>query len=116
MKTLELEVRQPDTSTAQAPIAAIIASAHSTLHATQFEIEAAGAHEVYLAGSFNDWNPKRHPLKRHRHGLWQVTVRLSPGRHEYRFVVDGIWASDPKAVETAQNPFGSENSILVIKS
>jgi hypothetical protein len=45
---------------------------------------------------------------------WKASVSLSPGRYEYRFVVDGQWVSDPKARESATNDFGSTNSVVVV--
>jgi hypothetical protein len=37
---------------------------------------------------------------------------MPAGRHEYRFVVDGQWMSDPKAARAQPNAFGSTNSVL----
>ncbi len=28
-------------------------------------------------------------------GKWTVTIPLPPGRHEYKFVVDGQWCCEP---------------------
>jgi len=67
---------------------------------------------VALAGSFNDWDPKRTPMKDAGNGLWKVEVPLPPGRHEYRFVVDGQWISDPNARDSAPNPHGESNSVI----
>lgn len=110
------ELRQPLNTTAQPPIAAIVAPASITQRPAQFALEAPYAHEVYLAGTFNQWDPRRTPLKKGGDGVWRLAIRLSPGRYQYRFVVDGVWANDPKAVETVPNSFGSENSIVVIGS
>ncbi len=114
LKTSEL--RQPLNTTAQPPIAAIVAPESIPQRPAQFAIEAPDAHEVYLAGTFNQWDPRRTPLKKRRDGGWHLAIRLSPGRYQYRFVVDGVWTTDPKALETVPNPFGSENSIVVIGS
>ena len=80
----------------------------------EFKLDAPQALAVCLAGDFNNWDPTRAPLKRDSHGIWKTTVPLTRGRHQYRFVVDGQWQSDPKAKESVANQFGSENSITVV--
>jgi 1,4-alpha-glucan branching enzyme len=72
------------------------------------------AKAVNVAGTFNNWNPNQHSLQKNENGLWQITVRVPAGRHEYRFIVDGQWMSDPKAVQSVANPHGSSNSVLIV--
>jgi peroxiredoxin len=52
---------------------------------------------VYLAGSFNEW--KKDGLKMDgpdADGVYTASVELKPGKHEYKFVVDGQqWRDDP---------------------
>jgi len=74
------------------------------------------AQEVFLAGSFNQWNPKATPLQRDDTQHWQGEVPLLPGTHEYQFVVDGRWMPDPLAPEAIPNPFGSVNSVVRVAS
>lgn len=78
------------------------------------EFCAPGANEVSLAGSFNGWDAAALPMKKVGDSTWAVDLQVKPGRHEYRFVVDGHWQEDPNAVARAQNPFGEKNSVLVI--
>lgn len=47
-------------------------------------------------------------------GHWAKELALSPGRYEYRLVVDEHWMADPLAQETAPNPFGGVNSVLTV--
>ena len=47
-------------------------------------------------------------------GRWVKELALPPGVHEYRLVVDGEWMADPRAAESAPNPFGGLNSIVRI--
>jgi len=54
-----------------------------------FSFEATAAGEVILMGDFNNWNPKKHPMKNDGNGTWSKTVVLSPGKYEYKFFVDG---------------------------
>ena len=72
------------------------------------------AHEVFVAGSFNNWHPGAWPLVDRGHGHWVKEISLAPGRYEYQFVVDGRWMHDRNAEELVENPFGGMNSVLVI--
>lgn len=60
------------------------------LREVEFIYESPEAREVYLAGDFNDWRLNAQPLRRDEGGVWCAKVRLAPGRHEYRFIVDGV--------------------------
>ncbi len=79
-----------------------------------FKLRAPDAQCVSLAGDFNSWNPEMHPLKKSSAGLWKKMVSLSPGRYEYRFMVDGEWHNDPDCTTCSPNPFGSNNCVLVL--
>lgn len=81
----------------------------------QFEFYAPQAQKVQVAGSFNAWNPSQTPLKKERDGKWKATLKLEPGRYEYRYWVDGDWQNDQRPVECAPNPFGSWNCILEVR-
>ena len=71
------------------------------------------AQEVFVAGSFNSWNPSATPLSDTGHGRWVKDLCLLPGRYEYQFVVDGRWMPD-RGTELVENPFGGINSILEV--
>lgn len=73
------------------------------------------AHEVFVAGSFNDWQPNTTPLALRPDGRWAVDLLLRPGRYEYRYVVDGQWTDDPMTPRFAANPFGDLNSVMEVQ-
>jgi 1,4-alpha-glucan branching enzyme len=73
-----------------------------------------GAEEVFIAGDFNQWNPRSTPLRKDTNGDWRASLLLRPGPHEYRLVVDGEWRNDPRAVRSVANPFGSLNSVVQV--
>ena len=77
-----------------------------------FSLDAAEALEVFVAGTFNNWNPEGHPLKKDKKGIWKVALSLPAGSHEYRFVVNGEWQEDPVCEERCLNAFGTHNSVL----
>ncbi len=80
----------------------------------EFVLDAPKALSVCLAGTFNEWDAGKTPLKRDRHGIWRTTLQLTPGRHQYRFVVDGKWISDPTAKESIDNQLGETNSVALV--
>ena len=80
----------------------------------RIEFHAEQAHEVCIAGSFNDWHPGVTPMIRLSGGKWAKELSLAPGRYEYRLVVDGQWICDPTAEEKVPNPFGGCNAVLIV--
>ena len=78
-----------------------------------FRLEAPNAARVQLAGDFNDWvldGSDMNPVGR----VWKKVLKLHPGRYRYRYVVDGVWQSDPLNPAVEPNPYGGHNSILVV--
>src|SRR5262245_43973916 len=80
----------------------------------EFEYDNAQAGSVAVAGTFNEWRPDEARMKKNKKGIWRCKLSLPLGRHEYRFVVDGRWISDPKASEQVPNEFGETNSVLML--
>jgi len=70
---------------------------------------------VYLAGSFNNWDPQAKPMTdKKKTGLFSASVMLPPGSHEYKFVINGTWCVDPTNSDWTQNSLGTLNSVLVV--
>jgi hypothetical protein len=90
-----------------------VTPASPSLVLVHFQFEAAAATEVRLAGDFSSWQPT-HTMSRSEAGVWSVVVPLSPGIHEYAFVVDGTrWQVDPGAPAVADG-FGGHNSRVAV--
>ena len=89
-------------------------SGKKVLKKAPFSLMAPDAQNVQLAGDFNSWNPEVTPLKKSTKGVWKINLNLSPGRYEYRFLVDGTWHNDPQCSARVANPFGEENCLLII--
>jgi hypothetical protein len=81
-----------------------------------FELETTDAKKVILMGDFNNWNPKKHLMKKDGNGIWTKTVMLSPGEYEYKFLVDGEWTEDHKNYQKCLNRFGTLNNIYKLPS
>lgn len=61
-----------------------------------FSLVAPEANHVELVGSFNDWDREHGvPLSRNANGVWHATLELPPGKHLYKYVIDGAWRPDP---------------------
>jgi hypothetical protein len=100
-------------SSAAGPTEPSEVSANSRL--THFELFTPEASAVFVAGSFNQWNPSATAMTRMSEGKWITDLSLPPGRYEYLFVVNGnCWMPDPKVRDYASNPFGGFNSVLEV--
>jgi 5'-AMP-activated protein kinase, regulatory beta subunit len=72
-----------------------------------------GVKEVRLAGDFNKWDPEGLPMTK-RAGMFVRRVDLGPGEHQYKFLVDGQWTTDPVAEMQVPNGLGSMNSVVSV--
>ncbi len=59
-----------------------------------FTLHAPGARGVFLVGDFNNWNPTVEKMEREGDDF-HVSLFLVEGEYRYKFVVDGVWISDP---------------------
>jgi len=93
-------------------------SSHQDKHEQKMPIPfifpAFTAREVTVVGDFNEWDPKASPMRKGPDGVWHLNVPLEPGRHEYRFVVDGTWQDDPYAQQKTPNKEGGENCVKYV--
>ena len=75
----------------------------------------SGVSNVFLAGSFNDWNDsKTRMTDPDGDGTYTVTMLLPQGTYQYKFVVDGQWQQDPDNPEGVDDGFGGQNSVLKV--
>lgn len=79
---------------------------HAAPGGVRFTFEsAASTVSVAVAGTFNSWVGTAAPLQRTGPTSWQALVPAAPGRHHYKYVVDGRdWIVDPA------NPWISEDA------
>lgn len=86
------------------------------LEKVRFEFCHETAHDVCIAGTFNEWTPERTPMRPAAPGQWTRDLLLAPGAYEYQFVVDGSWLNDPQAVKSNPSPCGGRNSVVIVES
>ncbi|XP_072130050.1 5'-AMP-activated protein kinase subunit beta-2-like [Mobula birostris] len=71
-----------------------------------------GGKEVFISGSFNNWQAKIPLIKSHNDFV--AILDLPEGEHQYKFFVDGQWAHDPsEPVTTSQ--LGTINNVIQVK-
>jgi 1,4-alpha-glucan branching enzyme len=81
----------------------------------EFTYRAPEAREVFLAGEFNGWDTQSFPMKKDKSGIWKTKIKLSPGRHEYKFFADDAWVESLPGVEQVSNLFGTGNFIVWVR-
>jgi hypothetical protein len=67
---------------------------------------------VILSGSFNNWNQSQFVFGREG-DEWICRIDLEPGKHTYKFIVDGNWLLDPANADTEEDAAGNVNSVLL---
>jgi len=78
-----------------------------------FSVGGEKGEEAFVAGDFNGWDPYATRMAyKPRKGVYAVTLRLSKGAHEYKFVIDRTWCCDPENPQTVPNELGGFNSVV----
>jgi len=89
------------------------AAAADTVQLVRFVFVDKRASSVELVGDFNEWTKGSTALRLSgAPGVWVASVALTPGRHEYAFIVNGTrWVADPLAVKSSDD-FVTESSVI----
>ncbi len=70
------------------------------------------ANEVYLKGSWNNWDKEK--MKKKKDGSFYLRKSLPVNEtYEFGYLADGKWINDDE-LETIDTPFNSKNSVLKI--
>lgn len=69
----------------------------------------SGEHLVGICADFTGW---RIVDLINDAGVYHREFDLQPGRYLYKFIVDGVWMTDPANPEREPDPFGTFNSVL----
>ncbi|GMU21702.1 MAG: hypothetical protein AMXMBFR13_17920 [Phycisphaerae bacterium] len=96
---------------------------HGKVRPVRFVCYAPMAKAVFLAGTFNAWDPDAIPLTQDAIGEWSVTIEMRPGRYEFKFVVDGRWCCESYCPGTGHccpyecvgNGLGSTNRVVEVE-
>jgi 1,4-alpha-glucan branching enzyme len=78
----------------------------------RFELAAEPGSQVFLAGTFNNWHPSACPMSAcPASGRYLAELMVPAGKHEYKFVVNGVWMPDPACPESVPDGCGAVNSV-----
>ena len=87
----------------------------SDLYNVSFVFSAQIGHQVFLTGSFCDWDPAKLLMEYQKSANgFCFELQLPAGYYEYKFVVDGEWITDLDNTGFSANDFGTLNSVLNI--
>jgi len=82
----------------------------------EFIYDAPSASEIFLAGSFNDWNVGKNRMIKGSDEIWKITLKLQEGSYTYKFIVDGSWNFDQDNPDTEDDGYGGANSVIEVDS
>lgn len=88
---------------------------------TSISCKAPDAQSVFLAGTFNNWDPGTTPMERSENGEWSAQLELAQGRYEFKFIVDGEWCcapgcqADHTCPDCVPNDCGTMNRVLEVE-
>ncbi len=80
----------------------------------KFQIQADAGNEIYVAGSFNNWDDKANKLRKSK-DKYVTSIVLKKGSYEYKFVINGVWCVDPNCDDWQPNSMGTINSIITVQ-
>jgi len=78
-----------------------------------YQALTAGNHEAGIAGDFSSWEILE---MKDLGGVHVITLPIETGTHRYKLIVDGVWMPDPANPLRETDPFGGENSVLIVKA
>jgi glycosidase len=70
--------------------------------------------EVYIAGTFNNWDQKSDRLEIIEDKFYKIKIPLKTGLYYYRFIVDNVWMNNKNSTNLADNNIGEKNSVIYV--
>lgn len=80
----------------------------------KYDTQGKSVTAVFVAGSFNGWNPQADAMKNTQGSVWEITINLKEGSHQYKFVVDGNWINDPNNSNQTPDGVGGFNNVITV--
>jgi 1,4-alpha-glucan branching enzyme len=77
---------------------------------------APGSRLVTIVGDFNNWSPRKNPMRRLKSGDYTVALKLQRDReYRFRYLIDeNRWENDWYADKYAPNPYGCDDSVVIV--
>lgn len=85
------------------------------LKLVEFSVALPEAEIVQLAADFTDWDQAPLDMVRFEGGVWSTTVPLAAGIYPYRFLVDGRWYDDPRALRKKPGSLRATKAFVQVK-
>lgn len=90
------------------------AAVTTTKKGTRFFLKGyESAKDVYLSGTFNEWSTLKTRMIKTDSG-WYALVSLLPGKHQYKYIVDGRWKEDSRNNHREDDGQGGYNSVYFV--
>jgi hypothetical protein len=82
---------------------------------TEFVWADGADDDVKLSGAWNGWMPIQ--MYHEGGGMWSVVTPVPAGKHEFKFVVDGVWRHSTRHPTVGEDSGGQNtiNNIRVIR-
>lgn len=84
-----------------------------TKHVTFKLDKFLNAKNVILTGSFVEWNERKLKMTL-INGIWTTSIQVAGGKHHYKYIVDGVWHTDPSNPIVEDDGHGNLNSVLFV--
>jgi 5'-AMP-activated protein kinase regulatory beta subunit len=81
----------------------------------RFSYKGEPGKKVYLAGTFNDWDPRELEMIDAGSGDYSIALKIPAGSYEYKFIVNDDWVLDDDNEVTVCNGCGSLNNVIIIE-
>lgn len=78
-----------------------------------FSLSGVKARKVFVVGDFNNWDRTQHAMKKEKNG-WKLSMKVPAGEHKFKYLADGNWMNDSAAHKYVGNPYGGEDSVVVV--
>jgi len=78
-----------------------------------FNLFGVKADKVFVVGDFNKWDRTKHRMKKEKSG-WKLSMKIAAGEYKFKYLADGNWLNDPAAHKYVGNPYGGEDSVVVV--
>ena len=84
----------------------------------EFHIHNDCAHQISLAGSFNNWAQDVLLMRQGKDGMWKIEIPILPaGRYHYKFFLDDkMWMEDVDNPYREPDGVSGFNSVLLIEN
>jgi len=89
-----------------------ILETQNTMFSWKYNPEPDETTVVEIACSYDGW--QKHKMN-YQEGRWKISLSLTPGTHQYKYIINGTWKCDPNRPAVQDNARNMNNTIEVQK-